>query len=172
MVWKSSGEGDEFSSGPPRSLPFSPHLFLSSWKVCDTLLELIRAEWGKRWGETAEITSTLSRPLPLPVAVPVLPDSLCGFFFWGGSGLDSSKSRGWWNNSLIQWSDNEKKERLQWRMIKAQYHVFFSFQSFFYCPDGGGSCQVTSSFIGRSTSNSSEDWPPPTKPSPLFPMQQ
>lgn len=46
---------------------------------------------------------------------PRVPDSLCGFFFsffWGGSELRTSKSRRWWNNSLIQWSHNEKKQKV------------------------------------------------------------
>lgn len=103
---------------------------------------------------------------------PCLPDSLCGFFplFWGGSELHTFKSRGWWNNSLTQWSDNKKKQRLHWRMIKAPYHLFF-FKSFFSHPDGGGSCQATSSFTGRSQSPilKIDD---PTTLFLLFPLQQ
>lgn len=86
------------------------------------------------------------------------------FFSWGGSGLHPSESKGWWHNSLIRWSHNEKKQRLQWRMIKAQYHGFFF--SFISCrPDGGWSCQVTCSFIRRS--NHLQFWrlnPPPPPP--------
>lgn len=144
MAWKSSEEKGTHSPlpWPPSHTSFQPPSLLNSWEVCDTLLELIRVEWGKRWGETAEITSLLSLPvlsaLSPPATVPVFPDRRCVFCGGGGGGgggscsggavaerLLSSKSRGWWNNSLIQWSDNEKKWRLEQRVIKAQYLFFF-----------------------------------------------
>lgn len=64
MVWKSCVGGDVFFTIlPPLAHFLSSPVLSNSWKVWDTLLELIRVEWGKRWGETAEITFLLSLPV-------------------------------------------------------------------------------------------------------------
>lgn len=128
IVWKTWEGGNTFFTFLALSLIyFQPLFFFNSWKVWDTLLELIRVEWGKRWGETAEITSLLSLP-PCPHS-----PSLCPHVLWlrvrdEGAGRELTekgvqliwrgvsitlKSRGWWNESLLRWSENVKKLMLQ-----------------------------------------------------------
>lgn len=68
----------------------SAPILLSSWKLWDTLLELITAEWGKRWGETAEITFLLSLPLLSGLfgwtTVPAFCDGAAGWRWMGRNG--------------------------------------------------------------------------------------
>ena len=126
MVWKICGEGGVFFTILPLSLTsFQPPSFLNSWKVWDTLLELIRVEWGKRWGETAEITSLRSLPVLCALfhlaSVHMFSDSGSGIKVegddgvWGGhlswshraattffTFFTIPKWKRWWNDSLIQ----------------------------------------------------------------------
>lgn len=115
----------------------SAPILLSSWKLWDTLLELITVEWGKRWGETAEITFLLSLLLLSGLfgwtTVPAFCDGVAGWRWMGRNGgggvtevqlMHSHVTGEWWNNSLIQWKGVKVATPVDSGFINTKQYIF------------------------------------------------